>query len=791
MAPEAPDPQSLKSWQDAFQYPIPTVRRVEQELRRDIASNKEKLRALVGTRYRELVGTAETIVVMNKEIQDVESTLADVGRRCNPRLVEKKHQHARQMKSDAAQRDADKHAFGAQLALLHRCTTAIARLLRKRASLLLVAKILVVSRQLHNNLSKHETTPPFLEDLRNQLASLRHALLKRIDKRLVSNTATDDNIIESLAALCIVTNSSADDAIHRFHQLRSNVIANQLDLSLHNIPNALRLFIRSLQTSKTLRSRQFSDVLSKLKARPILSDPEIRSLDGLEIDVLGRWAAPEVINFTPWVKLTELGRTEGVDSIKEWSLQAFERFCEGCQKSLTQTNDFPGLLSLRADALELWLSSWGSTITHHSVDVLERLRSIFNENLKRVLTVKVQTSDEIASQVSSTVSSWETTEHTPVGSFWDSDLITADFSNGAIAFKQSVADRLLGRDDDVSQVLKNYQAWLLTIEEVKESIDSLRSSKWTDILVGGEVEDEDIDITPRLNEDDPEFLSESLHSAVRQAFDALQKSFSDAFKSLGTSHQTEKATFLLRLIRLVRRDIPAGFVTDDFMFSNNIVPDLQELLAAEIVKHTGRLSLVPSSKAQNETNKLRTVPGRTLWEGEPAVPVQPSPGTFKFLRRLTATMDENGSDLWDPSTVRALKQELQKQLEATLSSTLDEMGTWTSASTTDKSYSEDPSTGASDEKDNGVDTDNGKADAVSETNVTALTIEVLHDWKVQLFFDTIYLSNMLGDSTQLAGVVDRVQKSINPSPEAVKAIQKLAQDYWKRTELLFGLLAQR
>lgn len=48
MATEGPDPQSLKSWEDAFQYPIPTVRRVEQELRRDIASNKEKLRALVG-----------------------------------------------------------------------------------------------------------------------------------------------------------------------------------------------------------------------------------------------------------------------------------------------------------------------------------------------------------------------------------------------------------------------------------------------------------------------------------------------------------------------------------------------------------------------------------------------------------------------------------------------------------------------------------------------------------------------------------------------------------------------
>lgn len=56
------------------------------------------------TRYRELVGTAETIVAMNKEIQEVESVLTDVGRRCNPRLVEKKHLHARQMKSDAAEK---------------------------------------------------------------------------------------------------------------------------------------------------------------------------------------------------------------------------------------------------------------------------------------------------------------------------------------------------------------------------------------------------------------------------------------------------------------------------------------------------------------------------------------------------------------------------------------------------------------------------------------------------------------------------------------------------------------
>lgn len=41
-------------------------------------------------RYRELLGTAQTIVEMNDEIQEVETKLSNISRRCNPRLVEKK-----------------------------------------------------------------------------------------------------------------------------------------------------------------------------------------------------------------------------------------------------------------------------------------------------------------------------------------------------------------------------------------------------------------------------------------------------------------------------------------------------------------------------------------------------------------------------------------------------------------------------------------------------------------------------------------------------------------------------
>jgi hypothetical protein len=48
MGTEAPDPKTFPSWEEAFEYPIPTVRAMEKQLRREIDSNRQKLRTLVG-----------------------------------------------------------------------------------------------------------------------------------------------------------------------------------------------------------------------------------------------------------------------------------------------------------------------------------------------------------------------------------------------------------------------------------------------------------------------------------------------------------------------------------------------------------------------------------------------------------------------------------------------------------------------------------------------------------------------------------------------------------------------
>lgn len=110
MAVAAPDPKTFGSWEDAFQFPIATVRGMERQLRNDIDSNGEKLSSLVGfvipipaawlekdctdamrsASYRDLLGTAESIVEMDGQMQKVEAYLADMGVKCNSRLLEKK-----------------------------------------------------------------------------------------------------------------------------------------------------------------------------------------------------------------------------------------------------------------------------------------------------------------------------------------------------------------------------------------------------------------------------------------------------------------------------------------------------------------------------------------------------------------------------------------------------------------------------------------------------------------------------------------------------------------------------
>lgn len=52
------------------------------------------------TSYRDLLGTAESIIDMDGELQQVESYFVDMGRKCDSRLLEKKISNLRSWNGD-------------------------------------------------------------------------------------------------------------------------------------------------------------------------------------------------------------------------------------------------------------------------------------------------------------------------------------------------------------------------------------------------------------------------------------------------------------------------------------------------------------------------------------------------------------------------------------------------------------------------------------------------------------------------------------------------------------------
>lgn len=45
--------------------------------------------------YRDLLGTAESIIEMGSQMHDVETYMAEIGKRCDTRVLDKKHSNLR------------------------------------------------------------------------------------------------------------------------------------------------------------------------------------------------------------------------------------------------------------------------------------------------------------------------------------------------------------------------------------------------------------------------------------------------------------------------------------------------------------------------------------------------------------------------------------------------------------------------------------------------------------------------------------------------------------------------
>jgi len=269
-------------------------------------------------------------------------------------------------------------------------------------------------------------------------------------------------------------------------------------------------------------------------------------------------------------------------------------------------------------------------------------------------------------------------------------------------------------------------------------------------------------------------LQQEQKAAVAQALVDLQSSFRTTVQSFGPSDQSDKAGFMLRIIRDLRGEIPIDILENSVPgFASDIVPGLQEMLAVEVVSHVSAFTFFKGLRVGSQK-----IPGRTLWEGTPGLPVQPLPSTFHFLRRLSNSMERCGSDLWNPSTINVLKRTLRKRVSKSVSDIYQDLNAANDSSAPEESPAETAEL--------------AEPNGLSASGESAL-FETLTEWKVQLLFDTIYLHHALGtmesEKDELTGVIEELWSGVDPSRASGKNLEKMAHGYWKRTRLLFGLIA--
>jgi hypothetical protein len=590
-----------------------------------------------------------------------------------------------------------------------------------------------------------------------------------------------------MSAFCLATSSSSDDAVQHFHHVRMEAIGFQLetnDVRHENVLQALKLYIYTLQTTRDIISGRLSESLGKLKLHPVLDDSDVQRMDLLDTDILRRWLPDGIRNFTPWIKYNDLPKHEAETMIKHWSKEAFGKLKGGMSQNLEKWDDFSDILLLRRSLLVSWLPVHDSAPCHSSVEVLDGIRSVINRRLISILRAQAKGLILLGLDISSIVASWdEAREESATLSLWEPNLTLLDYSDGAATFKEEIINRTLGKDKNVLSVLDSYHTWLVAIGNRKDLIEELQRTRWEDIVEDVEADDALLSVGRTLNQVDPLLLLKEHEDTLVKAFTTLQTSLQSALADMTGRYRACQAAFILRVIREVRRSIPNELLNCQLDFGHEVESKLHQVLATEIVSQ-----LSPSNLTRVLRDPGIRCAGRTLWEGDPQLPVQPSPPAFKLLRQLVSAMEQQGPDVWNVTAVDLVKTQLKNQIASTVRSSLE------SDQPTDRQSATSGNFAPLSRRD-GAHGNSSVEGAMTMITSTLATDSNVRDLKFQLLFDVLYLGEALSvrnplksGETDLGPISELLQRLINPPQASLDRLRKQSQTYWKKTMLLFGLL---
>ncbi|EXJ72470.1 uncharacterized protein A1O5_04974 [Cladophialophora psammophila CBS 110553] len=628
---------ALINWQHAFEnHRIPQTRVIEKQLRSSAAQNKDKLRALVGGSYRELLATAEAIVILDAQTRSAEDNLLSISHNCRP------------PQQDASPRapPADKVAL-AQFRLLQRCCTTAASSLRDR-HILRCAQLMVVSRLLLKSLGDQDTLTRSLDSLRNKLGAVRRQLLLRVEARLVDPTSALSDLLESICSYCLVTSSSSEDALAHLRQLRLEKIRRQLAASRKQstICQALRYQILSLQTFKSLIGRPMVEAINNLQKRPILEDPSIRDLETLALDQTFSLIPNEIRSFVPYFKRSAPTFEETRAKLETWSRESLRTFSEALHHCLPAMDQIAEVLELRTELYTILLASYFSTPA--GSDIKEQIAQALNEKLDDICRNQSARLGHITTLLLDKLGVNKSTKP-----LWDSELALSNLEAGGTRLITRVRERHEGRNVALSKASRSLNEWIGSTNSAFDQFNEITKIRWRDIVEEPEEENEDdaSELITELCETESRMYCNNLQDALQKAILEYEMGITEIATQVVEEPKTvSHAVTLLRIIRLSMTGLHHAFPEQaKFGKLPEIIHRLHQVVAKEV-----SLQLTASREGKRKSMK---------WGKDMLPENMPSPCAFSTLRQLCKIMLEiGGTDLWSLPVVELIKEAVRSHI---------------------------------------------------------------------------------------------------------------------------------
>ncbi|CAK7270686.1 hypothetical protein SEPCBS57363_004228 [Sporothrix epigloea] len=626
------------------------------------------------------------------------------------------------------------------------------------------------------------------------------------------------------------------------HSHEGQLLDSRVSWMADTVLRGLALYTKTLLDVQALLPHRLPEALLGLKRQALLDDESLRQIDGLGFDIYGRWCGEDVQFFKPYIRHDDLDAAQARDMLTRWAEKGSEVLLTGLKRALEQQKpaasfidaaareqqphgkwrhlDLAAIVDLRTRVLQLWIRDSSKVRGFDPTELLDKMRAILNEQMLHVVVTKVGKLRLVGSEVTATLASWQDGITDVHAQLWDSSgsAIDTDLSDGAVPFVRDVVARLYGRSDAVTKAVASYVTWRHVVDDVDAVVEQLRRQRW-DIDIDDVVEDEET-IAQRqqqLSRDDPQTVQDRLEAALEAAFADLDAHIAAEWttvtssSSLGASTKGNIAMYLVRVLREIRSRRQATSAASVAMkqLGLQIIPELHAAIARVVVAQ-------PVQQFASEALTRKTVAGRPLWNvtgQDTPLPSAPSPGIFQFFKKLSTSMSNAGVDLWSTAAVTQLKQQVAEQVSeqwTTLLETADYLKEASEA--TKKMSAAAKETGSSEDSadDEGEQEDNIKEDGEINGKVLAsvpstLTLDQRTDLMRQWLFDIAWLRCSLGASEASAAdkgltkledavfqrtVLVAEQEASNGSGRTPRQrVAKAAQEHWKRTALLFGLLA--